>query len=57
MAPLAARIDAWNRLATDLDVAKLDAITDTRPLSDAPALAPDSLAGKGRGRVVFEVPR
>ncbi|HRW37464.1 MAG: oxidoreductase [Acidimicrobiales bacterium] len=57
MAPLATRIDAWNRLATDLDVAKLDAITDTRPLSDAPALAPEILAGKVRGRVVFEVPR
>lgn len=56
MAPLAARTDAWNRLAADLDVATLDAITETRPLADAPALAPEILAGRIRGRVVLEVP-
>ena len=57
MAPLAARTEAWARLATDLDVATLDAITELRPLADAPDLAPDILAGKVRGRIVFEVPR
>jgi acrylyl-CoA reductase (NADPH) len=55
MAPRARRIEAWNRLARDLDPAKLDALTVTRPLADAVALAPDILAGKVRGRVVFEV--
>ncbi len=55
MAPLAARVEAWDRLAADLDRAKLDAITETRPLADAPGLAPDLLAGKVRGRIVLTV--
>ena len=55
MAPRAKRIEAWNRLAKDLDKAKLDAITVTRPLRDAVSLAPEILAGKVRGRVVLEV--
>jgi acrylyl-CoA reductase (NADPH) len=55
MAPLPARLDAWGRLARDLPTATLDAITETRPLADAPALAEDILAGKVRGRVVFTV--
>ncbi len=44
MAPMAARLDAWARLARDLDPAKLDTITETRPLADAPA------AGRGHPR-------
>ena len=55
MCPKAKRIAAWNRLATSLDLAKLDALTVTRPLSDVIALAPEILAGKVRGRVVLEV--
>ena len=55
MAPKAARLEAWARLTTDLDPAKLDAITEVRPLADAPALAPEILAGRVRGRVVLEV--
>jgi acrylyl-CoA reductase (NADPH) len=55
MAPMEARLDAWARLARDLDPATLDTITESRPLSDAPAVAEDILAGKIRGRVVFEV--
>ena len=46
---------AWERLAVDLDKAKLAAITTTRPLLDVIGLAPDILAGKVRGRVVLEV--
>ncbi|MFN8019332.1 MAG: MDR family oxidoreductase [Acidimicrobiales bacterium] len=56
MAPAARRAEAWGRLARDLDVAKLDAITEVRPLADAPALAPEILAGKVRGRIVLAVP-
>jgi acrylyl-CoA reductase (NADPH) len=56
MAPREKRVEAWSRLARDLDLAKLDAMTITRPVQDAPALAPDILAGKIRGRVVLEVP-
>ena len=55
MAPKARRLVAWDRLARDLDVAKLDALTVTHPLADAPTLAPQILAGQVRGRVVFEV--
>ncbi len=55
MAPKQRRIEAWDRLARDLDRAKLAAMTVTRPVADAPALAPDILAGKVRGRVVLEI--
>jgi len=55
MAPMPARLDAWARLARDLDPATLDAITETRPLADAPAVADDILAGNVRGRVVLTV--
>ena len=55
MAPKAKRVAAWDRLARDLDTAALDAMTTTRPIADAPALAPDILAGKIRGRVVLEI--
>lgn len=54
MAPKPMRIEAWNRLARDLDKAKLNAMTVTRPLADVVALAPEILAGKIRGRVVLE---
>lgn len=56
MAPRPARVEAWARLARDLSPAALDAITTTHPLADAPALAPDILAGAIRGRVVLTVP-
>jgi acrylyl-CoA reductase (NADPH) len=55
MAPKVARVAAWNRLALDLDKAKLAAMTVTRPVADVIALAPDILAGKVRGRVVLEI--
>lgn len=55
MAPRDARLGAWDRLARDLAPATLDAITETRPLADAPALADDIVAGKLRGRVVLTV--
>ncbi len=55
MAPKSTRVEAWSRLARDLDKAKLNAMTVTRPLADVMALAPDILAGKVRGRVVLEI--
>jgi acrylyl-CoA reductase (NADPH) len=55
MAPKSRRLEAWTRLARDLDIAKLDALTVTRPISDAVVLAPEILAGKVRGRVVLEI--
>ncbi|HWB46077.1 MAG TPA: MDR family oxidoreductase [Hyphomicrobiaceae bacterium] len=53
MAPKAARVEAWDRLARDLDRGKLATITQTHPATDAVALAPDILAGKVRGRIVL----
>ena len=55
MCPKPRRIAAWQRLAQDLDLLKLDALTEMRPLTDVVGLAPDILAGKVRGRVVLEV--
>jgi acrylyl-CoA reductase (NADPH) len=55
MAPKPKRKEAWERLARDLDLAKLHAITETRPLHDVVALAPEILAGRIRGRIVLEV--
>jgi acrylyl-CoA reductase (NADPH) len=56
MAPIARRRIAWERLARDLDTARLAALTETRPLADVIQLAPELLAGKVRGRIVLEVP-
>lgn len=55
MAPKSIRIEAWSRIAEDLDKAKLAAMTVTRPVSDAPAMAQEILAGKVRGRIVLEI--
>jgi acrylyl-CoA reductase (NADPH) len=55
MAPKAKREVAWQRLARDLDIEKLDRITVTHPIADAVALAPQILAGQIRGRVVLDV--
>lgn len=55
MCPKPRRVAAWQRLARDLDRAKLDALSETRSLGEVMALAPDILAGKIRGRVVLEV--
>lgn len=55
MAPKPIRLEAWSRLARDLDRSKLAAMTSTHPISAAPRLAPDILAGKVRGRIVLEL--
>jgi acrylyl-CoA reductase (NADPH) len=55
MAPRAKRLAAWNALASELDPAKLDAMTHEVPLAGALATASDILAGKIRGRVVVNV--
>ena len=57
MAPLALRQQAWQRLASDLDVAKLEAITQEIGLSEAIAVGTELLKGSVRGRVVVDVQR
>jgi len=55
MAPRARREEAWRRLAVDLDMNKLDAMTQQAGLKDLPSLASDILAGKLRGRTIIDV--
>jgi acrylyl-CoA reductase (NADPH) len=55
MAPLPDRLQAWNLLARDLDPTLLDSLIQEVPLAEAPALAPQILAGQVRGRVVVKV--
>jgi acrylyl-CoA reductase (NADPH) len=55
MCPRPERIEAWERLARDLPLDKLEAITQTVPLAEVPALAPRILRGEVRGRVVIDL--
>jgi acrylyl-CoA reductase (NADPH) len=55
--PKPRRIEAWNRLATDLDIAHIELMMNEISLKDAVAAASDQLAGKIRGRVVVNVNR
>ncbi|NED89037.1 oxidoreductase, partial [Streptomyces sp. SID11233] len=54
-APMESRRRAWTALATELDPAHLDTITDTVPLADVIPLAPRILAGQVRGRTLVDV--
>jgi acrylyl-CoA reductase (NADPH) len=55
MAPLAKRQLAWERLARDLDTAKLESMVEEVPLARAAEKAADLMAGKVRGRVVVKI--
>ena len=55
MCPMADRRIAWQRLARDLDLAKLDAMTQGIGLEAALQAAPQILAGQVRGRLVVDV--
>jgi acrylyl-CoA reductase (NADPH) len=55
MCPRDERIEAWQRLARDLPLDKLDRMTETVPLSALPGLAPKILGGATRGRIVVDV--
>jgi len=54
-APREKREAAWGRLATDLDLAKLNNMASRARLEDVPSLAVEILAGKTRGRVVIDL--
>ncbi|UZE20849.1 oxidoreductase [Pseudomonas sp. B21-054] len=54
-APQAVRLQAWSRLARDLDVAKLARTTQVVGLAEVPAVAGRMLEGKVRGRTVVDV--
>jgi len=55
MAPRARRVEAWSRLARDLDLAKLDAMTTTITLAETIAAGGAILEGRLRGRTVVKV--
>ena len=55
MCPREERILAWQRLARDLPLAKLDRMTETAALSTLPERAAKILAGGIRGRIVVDV--
>lgn len=57
MAPQTVRRRAWQRLARDMDIDKLETITQEIGLSEAIPLAAKVLEGKIRGRVVVDVRR
>jgi len=55
MAPKALRLEAWNRLAHELDHAKLATMTSTIALDDVVEAGHKIVAGQVKGRVVVEV--
>jgi acrylyl-CoA reductase (NADPH) len=56
-APMDRRLEAWRRLAVELDRGQLGAMITDMGLAEALARAPDFLAGKVRGRLVVDVNR
>jgi acrylyl-CoA reductase (NADPH) len=55
MCPTAKRLEAWSRLATDLPLDKLEAMTSIVALDEVPHIAAQILQGQVRGRVVVDV--
>jgi acrylyl-CoA reductase (NADPH) len=53
--PKPRRLAAWARLAKDLDMTKLHALTTHVKLDDVPRVAAEIVEGKVRGRVVVDV--
>lgn len=55
MAPRALREQAWARLAQDLDMDKLDAMSQPVTMDALPELGQQILAGQVRGRVIVDI--
>lgn len=55
MAPMVKRIEAWQRLAQDLDLSLLKEMTHIIGMSDVEETAQQLLAGQVRGRTVIDV--
>ena len=56
MASLEKRAQAWGRLAQDLDMELLEALSFDLDFADLPQAAEDILAGKIRGRAIVKIP-
>ena len=57
MIPKPPRVEAWSRLATDLDPGRLTSMVRTVGLAEVPSACAELLEGKIRGRVVVDVRR
>ncbi|MEO0411083.1 MAG: MDR family oxidoreductase [Pseudomonadota bacterium] len=57
MATMERRVRAWDMLAELINADALAAMYSVKPMSDAPVLAKDLLAGKVTGRIVIDVNR
>jgi acrylyl-CoA reductase (NADPH) len=57
MCPRARRVEAWQRLAEDVDRARLEMITREIALGESFDAANEILAGHVRGRLVVDVNR
>ena len=55
MAPKALRLEAWSRIARELDHTKLAAMTSTIPLDGVLEAGREIVAGRIKGRVVVEI--
>lgn len=55
MKPYPDRLAAWQRIATDLPLDKLESMIEEATLEDLPRLGPAILAGQTRGRVVVKI--
>ena len=55
MQPYDNRLKAWQRIASDLPMDKLEAMINPATLTDLPGLGSDILKGQVRGRVVVDV--
>jgi len=53
--PIPRRLQCWERIARDLDLAKLHRLTTHVKLDDVPKIAADIVAGHVRGRVVVDI--
>jgi acrylyl-CoA reductase (NADPH) len=53
--PIPRRLEAWKRIASDLDLGKLHRLTTHVKLEDVPRVAADIVKGQVRGRVVVDI--
>ncbi|NJM83475.1 MAG: oxidoreductase [Tabrizicola sp.] len=53
--PYARRVVAWDRIALDLPMERLEAMVRVAPLAEVPALGAAILKGEVRGRIVIDV--
>lgn len=55
MAPRSLRLEAWRRIASELDRSRIAAASTNIPFHDVPAAAEEIVAGRVRGRLVVEL--